>query len=184
MGIGIQNFEKILGNNYFYIDKTDFIREWWDSGDDVTLITRPRRFGKTLTLSMVEHFFSNHYNDHEKLFGGLSIWQDEKMRCLAGKFPVISLSFADIKESSREECILRICDILSVKYRESAWLLTSDQLTNVEKLLCEEFSYQILPGKAASALKELCRLYEKQYGEKVILLLDEYDTPMQEAWVI
>ena len=100
IGIGLQNFEKIITNNCFYVDKTDFIREWWDSMDDVTLITRPRRFGKTLNMSMVEQFFSVDYVDRGDLFEGLSIWNHEKYRKLQGTYPVISLSFANIKEKN------------------------------------------------------------------------------------
>ena len=76
VGIGIQNFEKIVSNNYFYIDKTNFIKEWWESADDVTLIARPRRFGKTLNMSMLEVFFSNKYCNRGDLFENLNIWKD------------------------------------------------------------------------------------------------------------
>ena len=75
IGIGRQDFEKIIINNNFYVDKTDFIRQWWETGDDVTLITRPRRFGKTLNMSMLEQFFSVKYAGRSDLFQGLSIWQ-------------------------------------------------------------------------------------------------------------
>ena len=78
VGIGIQSFDKIREENYFYIDKTEFIREWWESGDDVTLITRPRRFGKTLNMSMIEQFFSVDYKDRGDLVEDLSIWEQEK----------------------------------------------------------------------------------------------------------
>ena len=78
VAIGIQNFEKLIQDGYFYIDKTDFIREWWESGDDVTLIARPRRFGKTLNMSMLETFFSVKYTERGDLFEGLSIWKEEK----------------------------------------------------------------------------------------------------------
>lgn len=98
VGIGIQDFEKIIKNNYFYIDKTSFIREWWSRGDDVTLITRPRRFGKTLNMSMMEQFFSVKYSNRGDLFEGLSIWQYEDYRKIQGTYPVISLSFANVKE--------------------------------------------------------------------------------------
>lgn len=98
VAIGIQNFEKIIENNYFYIDKTLFIKEWWESGDEVTLITRPRRFGKTLNLSMLEQFFSIDYAKKKNLFEGLAIWQEEKYQQLQGTYPVISLSFANVKE--------------------------------------------------------------------------------------
>ena len=99
-GIGIQDFSKIIENNCFYVDKTAFIREWWESRDDVTLITRPRRFGKTLAMSMVEQFFSVQFAGRGDLFQGLSIWKEESYRGLQGTYPVIALSFADVKESS------------------------------------------------------------------------------------
>ena len=98
VAIGIQGFDTLRENNYFYIDKTDFIREWWESGDAATLIARPRRFGKTLNMSMLEQFFSVDYKDRGDLFEGLSIWNDEKYRQLQGTYPVISLSFANVKE--------------------------------------------------------------------------------------
>ena len=97
VAIGIQEFENIINNNYFYIDKTSFIKEWWEAGDSVTLITRPRRFGKTLNMSMLECFFSVKYADRGDLFAGLSIWEEEKYRNLQGTYPVISLSFARVK---------------------------------------------------------------------------------------
>ena len=84
VGIGHQDFETIRRNKYFYIDKTCFIKEWWESGDDVTLITRPRRFGKTLNMSMTETFFSVEYKDQENLFEGLKIWDQENFRKLWG----------------------------------------------------------------------------------------------------
>lgn len=89
VAIGKQNFGDIIENNYFYVDKTEFIKEWWEKGDDVTLITRPRRFGKTLTMSMLEHFFSVKYAGRSDLFEGLSIWKEEKFRNLQGTYPVI-----------------------------------------------------------------------------------------------
>ena len=98
VGIGIQDFETVRSNNYFYIDKTAFIKEWWEGGDSTTLITRPRRFGKTLNMSMLECFFSVDYADRDDLFEGLSIWKEEKYQDLQGTYPVISLSFANIKE--------------------------------------------------------------------------------------
>lgn len=112
IGIGIQNFEKLIKGNLFYIDKTDFIREWWESHDDVTLITRPRRFGKTLTMSMLEHFFSVEYVGREDLFRGLSIWQREEYRSLQGTYPVISLSFANVKEHTYEGAEIRQISII------------------------------------------------------------------------
>lgn len=102
-GLGYQNFEEVRIGNIFYIDKTDFIRQWWECADKVTLITRPRRFGKTLNMSTVECFFSNQYADRSDLFEGLSIWERKSVdgefqyRALQGAFPVIFLSFANVK---------------------------------------------------------------------------------------
>ena len=100
VSIGTQDFEKMIQRNCFYVDKTGFIKEWWESQDDVTLITRPRRFGKTLNMSMLECFFSNKYAGRSDLFEGLSIWNDEKYRQLQGTYPVIFISFAEIKANN------------------------------------------------------------------------------------
>ena len=88
VGIGLQNFEKIREQNLFYIDKTMFIKEWWEAEDEVTLITRPRRFGKTLTINMLEKFFSVNCTE-KNIFQGTKIWEYEKSRREQGKYPVI-----------------------------------------------------------------------------------------------
>ena len=119
VAIGIQSFEKIRENNYFYVDKTLFIKEWWESGDEVTLITRPRRFGKTLNMSMLEQFFSIKYKGKGNLFEGLSIWQEEKYQKLQGTYPVISLSFSDIKENNYNETRKKMCEILTGLYAKN-----------------------------------------------------------------
>ena len=103
IAIGRQDFERMRTRNVFYIDKTDFIREWWEAEDEVTLITRPRRFGKTLNMSMTEQFFSVDYAGRGDLFEGLSIWKDEKYRKLQGTYPVLFISFADVKETDWKE---------------------------------------------------------------------------------
>lgn len=110
--IGIQSFEKIIENNCMYIDKTDFIREWWESGDDVTLITRPRRFGKTLNMNMTERFFSVEYAGRGQIFEGLSIWKQEEYRKLQGTWPVIMLSFAAVKETNEYMNVIS-CEVFS-----------------------------------------------------------------------
>ena len=98
ISIGKQDFLYLRENNYFYIYKTDFIRQWWESADDITLITRPRRFGKTLNMSMLNYFFSNHYSEKSEIFEKLSIWNSVKYRKLQGAYPVIFISFADVKQ--------------------------------------------------------------------------------------
>ena len=123
VSIGHQNFEEIRKNDWFYIDKTNFIREWWNRGDSVTLITRPRRFGKTLNMSMLEQFFSVEYAGRGDLFEGLSIWEDEKYRKLQGTYPVISLSFANVKERNYEMTKQRIYQILIDLYNNNHFLM-------------------------------------------------------------
>ena len=138
VGIGIQSFEKIRENDYFYIDKTDFIREWWESGDDVTLITRPRRFGKTLNMSMLEQFFSVDYAKRGALFEGLSIWKNEKSRDLQGTYPVISLSFARVKETNYTDTRERLCSILRNLYIKFSFLKDSEVLTDADRGILSE----------------------------------------------
>ena len=133
VAIGIQQFDKLREGNYFYVDKTNFIKEWWESGDDVTLIARPRRFGKTLTMSMVDHFFSVKHKNCGDLFEGLSIWEDEKYRKLQGTYPVISLSFAGVKEQDYLSAKQRICALIAEVYNANWFLMESDILKDNEK---------------------------------------------------
>ena len=119
VGIGIQDFMKLRENQNFYIDKTLFIKEWWESGDDVTLLTRPRRFGKTMNMSMLEKFFSVDYAGRGDLFEGLSIWEDEKYQKLQGTYPVISLSFERVKEATAENAKEQIRNIIKRVYKEN-----------------------------------------------------------------
>lgn len=179
-GIGIQSFEKLIINDYFYIDKTRFIKEWWENGDDVTLITRPRRFGKTLNMNMLECFFSISKKSQSPIFENLYIGKEEKYRNLQGTFPVISLSFASIKETTFEHARQRICQIISQFYQEYYFLLDSDRLIPPEK---EDFQKNLRPTDPVMALNQLSKYLFKHYGKNVIILLDEYDTPLQEAYV-
>ncbi|MBQ9990242.1 MAG: AAA family ATPase [Lachnospiraceae bacterium] len=182
VAIGIQDFSKIREGNYFYIDKTSFIKEWWESGDDVTLITRPRRFGKTLNMNMVETFFSAEYAGRGDLFEGLSIWEEEKYRKLQGTWPVISLSFAGIKEPTYEKTLYRIRQILMKLYEKHFYLREKDVLSKEETVYFEQMMYHMNEMDAPMALYQLSDYLQRYYGKKVIILLDEYDTPMQEAY--
>ena len=184
VGIGIQDFLELRENHKFYIDKTSFIKEWWESGDSVTLITRPRRFGKTLNMSMVEEFFSVNYAGRGDLFEGLSIWEKEKYRTLQGTYPVISLSFARIKEDNFEKTKEKICQILTNLYIQYSFVRDSDALTDADRLFFDRIlSLEMKDSDATSALHQLSNYLSRYYGKKVIILLDEYDTPMQEAYV-
>ena len=183
VGIGIQDFGKIIENGCFYIDKTCFIKEWWESQDEVTLITRPRRFGKTLTMSMVEQFFSLKYAGRGDLFEGLAIWREEEYRALQGTYPVISLSFANVKERDYDTARRKICHILADLYTDYAFLLESDILGEGDKEFFRRVTMDMGDVEATLAIHNLCRYLSLYYNKKVIVLLDEYDTPMQEAYV-
>lgn len=183
VAIGIQQFDKLIEKNCFYVDKTDFIREWWESEDEVTLITRPRRFGKTLNMSMLEQFFSVDYADRGDLFEGLSIWEDEKYREIQGTYPVISLSFANIKENNYKDVRKKICQLLTELYIDHSFLLESEALDEGDRTFFKRVSVDMDDVDAAMALHYLTKFLYLHYGKKVIILLDEYDTPMQEAYV-
>ncbi|MBQ3666027.1 MAG: AAA family ATPase [Lachnospiraceae bacterium] len=183
VAIGIQDFESIIRNDYFYIDKTNFIKEWWESGDSVTLIARPRRFGKTLNMSMLETFFSNQYENRGELFEGLNIWKYEKYQKLQGTYPVINLTFANIKEQTYEMAYKKITEILVKLYAQNDFLLQGNLLKSKEKDFYERVSYGMDEVTASLAIHNMSDYLSRYYGKKVIILLDEYDTPMQEAYV-
>ncbi len=184
IAIGIQDFGDLIQKNYFYVDKTSFIREWWNSGDSVTLITRPRRFGKTLNMSMVEYFFSVDRAGRGDLFEGLSIWEDEAYRKLQGTYPVISLSFANVKEKDFKTTKEKICQLLTNLYVKYSFLKESTVLTDTDRAFFDRIlSVEMRDSDATLALYQLSDYLYRYYGKKVIILLDEYDTPMQEAYV-
>ncbi len=183
VGIGIQDFETIISRNCFYIDKTDFIKDWWESNDSVTLITRPRRFGKTITMSMVERFFSVNYAGKGSIFEGLNIWDDEKYRKLQGTYPVISLSFANVKECSYAPAKNKICRLIVDLYTKHSYLKTSGLLEEKEIEYFDSVSWDMDETVATLAFYKMSDFLSRYYGKKVIILLDEYDTPMQEAYV-
>lgn len=183
VGIGIQDFGKIIESNCFYTDKTAFIKEWWESGDDVTLITRPRRFGKTLNMSMLEHFFSLKYKGRGDLFEGLSIWQNEKYRELQGAYPVIFLSFAAVKETNYTDAKKKIFRIFTDLYADNSFLLEGDALNERDKEFFNRISVNMDEVDATIAIRHLSKCLSTYYDRKPIILLDEYDTPMQEAYM-
>ena len=183
VGIGHQDFETVRREGYFYIDKTDLIRQWWESGDGVTLITRPRRFGKTLNMSMLEKFFSVDYRDRGELFQNLGIWENEKYRKIQGTYPVIFISFAGIKESTYAGARESMCRTIEEQFNKYDRLLNGELLNEREKAFCQSISTDMSDSTAAASLRALSDFLGRYYGKKTIILLDEYDTPMQEAYV-
>lgn len=183
ISVGNQDFKSIRENNYFYIDKTSFIKEWWENGDSVTLITRPRRFGKTLNMSMIETFFSNTEKDQARLFEDLDVWKDEKYQKLQGTYPVLFLSFATVKEPDYERTRRKICQLITNLYMKYHFLVEEDFLKDKERDFYESVSVDMDDNAATMALYQLSDYLSRYYGKKVLILLDEYDTPMQEAYV-
>ena len=194
-GLGYQNYEDMMSNHIFYIDKTNFITEWWDYADKVTLITRPRRFGKTLNLSTVECFFSNKYQGRDDLFEGRQVWENEALRKLQGTYPVVFMSFASVKsgydETKANENMLdnveamktavkQVISDIYAKYRD---IIKSEMFDENDRAFFASVNDNMTDKTAHVAIRRLCGYLEKFYGKKVIVLLDEYDTPMQESWL-
>lgn len=185
MPIGIDDFEKIRTKDFYFVDKTDFIRQLIDSSREVTLITRPRRFGKTLTMSMLECFFSIEKETQSRhLFDGLSIERaGAAYMAQRGQYPVLFLSLKDFSCRSWPDMLE-----MWAEYLQSCFLQHT-QLRNQEKVqpeLIENFQ-DIVTKKAnkaalANALALLVRMMRQYYGRKVIVLIDEYDAPIQQAW--
>jgi hypothetical protein len=183
VGIGHQDFETVRIKNNFYIDKTEFIKEWWESDDAVTLITRPRRFGKTLNMSMLEKFFSIEYAKRDELFEGLNIWKYKEYREIQGRYPVIFLSFANVKENTYEQARESICRIIQELYNKNIFLLHTDLLTDNEKEEYKQISTKMNDSMISDSIRKMSDYLSRYYGKKTIILLDEYDTPIQEAYV-
>ena len=183
ISIGIQGFSDLREQDCFFVDKTNFIKEWWENRDVVTLITRPRRFGKTLNMSMLDCFFSNKYANRADLFEGLSIWQDETYRKLQGTYPVIFLSFAAVKAGNLEDAKTQIKQEIARLYWENRNLMKEDIFGEDERELYYRTTVKMDDVTAQDSLRNLSVWMERYYGKKVIILLDEYDTPMQEAYV-
>lgn len=174
ISIGNQTFSSLIENNNFYVDKTSFIKEWWEGASTVTLITRPRRFGKTLNMNMLECFFSNHYQNRSDLFEGLSIWNEEKFRNLQGTYPVIFLSFAEIKSQTFESMKKDMLDVINDVYKKYRNLLDSDILTESEKNFFSELDklsnttekIEIQKETLTRSIKNLSMYLERYYKKR------------------
>ena len=183
VSIGAQDFAYIRENNCFFVDKTNFIKEWWENKDAVTLITRPRRFGKTLNLNMLECFFSLEYAKRDDLFEGLSVWEEEQYRQLQGTYPVLFLSFANIKGNTYKAAREGIIQVIVRLYGKYDFLRREDFMARQDLEYFDSVSSEMSDTVAALALSSLSDYLSRYYGKKVLIFLDEYDTPLQEAYV-
>ncbi len=179
--IGEQEFEFLRTNNCFYVDKTAFIGDWWRERSRVTVITRPRRFGKTLLLDTVASFFSNARRDQAALFGDLAVWRDETVRPLAGTRPVIGLTFSGVMGATAQETRKLIAMVVNGVFSEFRWLRNSPALDDTERHAIAKFSPKADAGALTNSLRTLSEALHKHFGVKPIILLDEFDTPLLAA---
>lgn len=182
--IGISDFKKVIESGYVYVDKTLLIEELMEQGSEVVLIPRPRRFGKTLNLSMLQYFFEKSDKDASFLFKDLAIWKNEKFRHLQGQFPVIFITFKDLKHTSWQETFSSIQELIASEFRRHRYLLEGTILAEDEKEIYQKIlvnkSDQTIIGKSLLLLSEWLHRY---HNKRVILLIDEYDTPAHAAYV-
>ena len=183
ISIGAQYFDYLRENHFFYIDKTDFIRQWWENGDIVTLFTRPRRFGKTLNMSMLNCFLSSDYSGRSDLFEGLSIWEHTFYRAMQGTWPVLFLSFAGIKQTTCLNTKLAINELISNLYSRFANIMDAPVFSMHDRNAFHNVCKDMDDPTAAVSIQHLCEWISRFYGKKCIILLDEYDTPLQEAYI-
>ena len=180
--IGISDFKEIINEDYYYVDKTLLIKELHESTGSVILIPRPRRFGKTLNLSMVKYFFEKTEADTSALFAKTAIWQHEEYRKLQGTLPVISLTFKDVKEENWENCYKKLVSIISKTFEYHQAVLEkklSEHQRNYYRAIIERRADEVAYHESLSFLSKL--LYEA-YNEKVIILIDEYDAPIHAGY--
>src|SRR5579872_5327394 len=182
--IGISDFKELIDGGYAYVDKTLLIEEIIEKGTKVALIPRLRRFGKTLNLSMLRYFFEKSGGDTSYLFKELKIWQDERCRAMQGQFPIISITFKDIKHSSWDKTLEHFRILLSEEFQRHRYLLEGDILRVVEKedyhAILRRVGTQPLCEQSLRLLIKWMHLYHKK---PIILLIDEYDAPAHAAYV-
>lgn len=183
--IGISDFRKLIEENYYFVDKSLLIQEFIENSADIVLTPRPRRFGKTLNLSMLRYFFDiRSKKDTEELFRGLKIENEMKIMNLQGEYPVIFISFKNQKHLSYDNFEDGIKVLLSDLYRDHEYLLYSNQLSEFDK---NDFKEVILRkasiGVLSNGISNLMMYMNKHYGKKVMLFIDEYDVPIQEAYI-
>ncbi|MBS1987482.1 AAA family ATPase [Candidatus Dependentiae bacterium] len=182
--IGLSDYKKLIEDNYYYVDKTLLIQELFYKGGIVTLMPRPRRFGKTLNLSMLKYFFEKTTTSHAYLFEDKKIWQIPEMAKLQGKFPVIFITFKSIKESNWQDTYHKIIHLIAYEYRQHSYLLDNDILdTNEKEFFNKITSLSSTHADYQMSLLYLSRFLERYHKAKVIVLIDEYDAPIHMAFV-
>ena len=185
IGIGESDFKALRVKNYYFIDKSLFVKDMIDNSSKVALITRPRRFGKTLNMSMLKYYFDCKTADNEELFKGLKIMeQGEKYTSKLGYYPVIYITLKDIQDRNYENMILNMKTAILEMYQEHRYLLESEKVYPEEKEKIKEILYtRENEVDLKNSVKELSKYLNRHYEKPVILLVDEYDVPLQNAYI-
>ena len=191
VSIGTQDFEKMIQRNCFYVDKTGFIKEWWENRDVVTLITRPRRFGKTLNQFMIRRFFEDERTrsgeriDNGYLFDGLKVTAcGEEVLQHQQQYPVIFLSLKSAKQPNFEEAYKKICRALAEEFRRHQYLLAGNSLADDQKIMFQKIMTEQADYSAYNdALRFLSECLWQYHGKNTMILIDEYDVPLENAYL-
>lgn len=185
--VGIDSFEKIIRQDFYYVDKTEMIGELLRDWGEVNLFTRPRRFGKSLNMSMLQAFFETGCD--EELFRGLKISQDRELcQKYMGRFPVISVSLKNIEGARYQDAVEALRNVIGLEAMRFSFLADSDRLTDSEKELYKGYtevrngSFTMTESMITASLRNLSMLLFRHYGRQVILLIDEYDVPLDKAF--
>ncbi|MBN1049901.1 AAA family ATPase, partial [Clostridium botulinum] len=183
--VGTSDFKKLIKCEHYFVDKSLLIKEFIENSADVILTPRPRRFGKTLNMSMLKYFFDIENKDENKdLFKGLEIGNEEEIMKMQGAYPVIFLTFKNEKHLSFENLQEGLIILFSDLYREYDYLLESNKILDIDKKEIERFiAKEVTPIECLNGLNNLMRLLNKHYDKKVIVLIDEYDVPIQESYL-
>ncbi len=181
--IGIDDYKDLINENCIYIDKTPLIKEFWDNTIKVTLVTRPRRFGKSITLSMLRYFFEKTEKSTAYLFEKSIIWQEKEFRDIQGTYPVIFISFKDIKAKTWEQAYLELKELLAEEVRRTLKpllpMMDDDYKVNYQSLITKTADEVDFNG----SLLFITKVFKECLGKNTIILIDEYDTPITHAYI-
>ncbi|QTA81713.1 AAA ATPase-like domain-containing protein, nuclease domain-containing [Desulfonema limicola] len=181
--IGLSDFKKLIEEDYYYIDKTKYIKDIIESSSEILLLPRPRRFGKTLNLSMLKYFFENTGKNCKSLFKGLEIEKHEEFELHQGKYPVIFLTFKDVKHLNWEHCLSSLKYVIYDEFTKHRYLMEGDSLFPDEKIFFQKaLERSLSQDECHNALKYLSKCLSRYYNMPVVILIDEYDTPIHAGY--
>jgi len=184
IAIGVSDFRKLLTGDYYYVDKTLFIKDIMEDGSEIILLPRPRRFGKTLNMSMLNYFLEKSPIDNRSLFENLAISQHSDCMDKQGQYPVINLTFKDLKHNTWEVTYDSLVEVIYKEYNRHLYLLDSPVLNEMDKIYFNRVRLdQGSEADYTSSIKNLAEMLSKHYGKKTIVLIDEYDVPIQQAYL-